>query len=127
MLHLALIDQVFDRARHVFDRDVGIDSMLVQQIDRIDSEPSERGVNDLPDVLGATVQTALRAPIGVKIETELGCEHDPPAEGSEGFSHKLFIRELTVGFGGIEECDSPLDKQPSRISLIPSCLLTAGP
>jgi hypothetical protein len=31
------------------------------------------------------------------------------AEGSEGFSHELFVRERTVDFGGIEECDAAFD------------------
>jgi hypothetical protein len=35
MPHLAFADQVLDRARHVLDRHVGVDPMLVEQIDHV--------------------------------------------------------------------------------------------
>jgi hypothetical protein len=39
--HLAFGDQVVHRARDVFDRDVGVDAVLVAEIERFDAEPLE--------------------------------------------------------------------------------------
>jgi hypothetical protein len=54
VLDLALLDQVFHRSSHVFDRHVGIDAMLIEQVDRFDLESLERGLGNLLDVFGAT-------------------------------------------------------------------------
>ena len=48
MLDLALPDQVLHGARDVFDRNVRVDAVLIEQVDDIGPEPLERGVGDLP-------------------------------------------------------------------------------
>jgi hypothetical protein len=48
-----LRDQVLDRAGDLFYRHVGIDSVLVEHVDRLDAEAPERSVGRLPDQLGA--------------------------------------------------------------------------
>ena len=35
VLHLALLNQFLHRSRHLFDRDVGIDAVLIEQIDDV--------------------------------------------------------------------------------------------
>src|SRR5216684_758892 len=55
VLHLSLLDQLFHGAGDVFDRHVQIDTMLVEQIDRIHLEPLERRLRNLLDVLRATI------------------------------------------------------------------------
>ena len=39
VLDLSFLDQLLDRSRHVLDRHVGVDAVLVEQIDGIDPEP----------------------------------------------------------------------------------------
>ena len=56
MLDLTLLNQVLHGARHVLDRDVRVDTMLIEQIDGIHLKPLERVFGDLPDVLRATIQ-----------------------------------------------------------------------
>ena len=56
VLDLALPDQFLDRPRHVLDRHVRVDAVLVVQVDRVDLEPLERGLGHLLDVLGPAVQ-----------------------------------------------------------------------
>ena len=56
MLDLALPDQLLHRARHVLDRHVRVDAVLVEQVDGIDLEPLERALGDLLDVLRPAVQ-----------------------------------------------------------------------
>ena len=45
--HLALSDQLLDRAGDVLDRHVRIDAMLVEQIDAVGAETLERCLDDL--------------------------------------------------------------------------------
>jgi hypothetical protein len=73
------------------------------------------GLGHLLDVLWTAIQptqTPLRR--GIQFEPELGRYHHLSTEGSEGFAHELFVRERTVRFGGIEECDATLDGLPEQ-------------
>ena len=47
MPDLALGDQVLDRAGDVLDRHVGIDAVLVEEVDGVDAEPPERAIDRL--------------------------------------------------------------------------------
>src|SRR5689334_24626356 len=55
VLHLALLNQVLDRARHVFDRHGRIDAMLIVEIHDVGLEAFQRAVNALLDHLGTAV------------------------------------------------------------------------
>ncbi len=55
VLHLAFLNQFLYRSRNIFDRNVQIDTMLVEQIDRIDPQPLQRALSDLLDVLRPAV------------------------------------------------------------------------
>jgi hypothetical protein len=44
---LALSDEISHRARHLLDGHARVYSMLVEQVDGFDSEPPERGLDDL--------------------------------------------------------------------------------
>src|SRR5712691_10303627 len=73
VLDLAFPDQVLHRTRHVFDRHVPVDPVLIEEIDGIDSESLERGLGDLLDVLWPAVQAQpFRPPVGIELEPELG-------------------------------------------------------
>ena len=54
--HLARVDQLLDRAGDVLDRDVRVDAVLVEQVDRVDPEPLQRGLDAALDRLGAAVE-----------------------------------------------------------------------
>jgi hypothetical protein len=55
VFHLTFLDEVFHRARHVFDRNIRINTVLIEQIDCISLKPLERGLGDLLDMLWPTV------------------------------------------------------------------------
>ena len=80
MLNLAFLDELLHRAGDVFDRNVGIYAVLVEEIDGIDVEPLERGLGDLLDVLGAAVQAPRLVRFRINIEAKFRCDHDLPAE-----------------------------------------------
>src|SRR5215470_687180 len=110
VFHLTLPNQVLHRSRHVFDRDVWINTVLIEQINDFDLESLERGLGDLLDVLWPTIQPhPTRLSVGLKFESELGGDHHLLTEGGEGFAHEFFVRERAVNFSCIEECDAAFD------------------
>jgi hypothetical protein len=72
MLDFALGDKVLDCARHVLYRHLGIDAMLIEQVDHLDAQPLQRSVADLADVLGPAIHGGLLARLGINREAELG-------------------------------------------------------
>ena len=86
--------------------------MLVEQVNRLDLEPPERGVHDLLDVLWRAVQPALLA--AVPIEAELGGDDHLPAKRREGLAEELFVGERPVDFGGVEAGDAEFDGLPHQ-------------
>ena len=88
MEDLARSDQRLDRARHVFDRHVGIDTMLVQQIDAVGSEALERGVDHRPDVVRPAVEASRAAP---EVEAELGGDSDAVTDWRQRFPDELLV------------------------------------
>jgi hypothetical protein len=85
--HLADSDQILHGARNILDRHLRVDTVLIEQIDRIDLESLQRGLRDLFDVLGPAVQASL-ATFGINLEPELGGDHHLAAEGRECLSHE---------------------------------------
>jgi hypothetical protein len=97
--------------------------MLVEQINRFEPEPLERGLDDLPDVRRLAVQAALLA--AVAIEAELRGDDHLPAERRQRLAHEFLVRERAIDLGGVEERDALLDRD--RIREIISCLSPVGP
>src|SRR5262249_21761941 len=65
---LPLLYQVLHGSGNFFDGNVGINAMLIQQVDDIGFKPPERGVSGLPDVLGPAVQANLFTSGGIDFE-----------------------------------------------------------
>jgi hypothetical protein len=107
--HLAREDQILDGPRDLLDRDAGVDAVLVEEIDPIGAQPTQRGVDDLTNVIGLTVQPATLPGGRIDVERELGGDDDLVAEGRERLADDLLVDERPVGLRGVEECDAPLD------------------
>src|SRR5262245_65840663 len=85
VFHLTFLNQVLHRSRHVFDREVRVNTVLIEQIDDIDLESLERGLGDLLDALWPTIQPhPTRLSAGLKFEPALGCYHHLLLDGSTG-------------------------------------------
>jgi hypothetical protein len=110
---LAFRNQLLHGTRHVFDRHVGVDAMLIEEVDGVDVEPMEGFLGGLLDVLGPAIQADLLA-FGTEFEAEFGCDHHLTAERSQRFAHELFVRERTVGLGGVEERNAAFDRRPDQ-------------
>lgn len=87
--HLAGSDQFGDGAGDVLDRYLGVDAMLVEQVEGIDTQAAQGGVGDTGDLLGAAVEAdglpAFNAP------PELGRDHNLIAQRGEGFPDEFFV------------------------------------
>src|SRR5208282_707126 len=102
VLHLALLDEVFHGSGGIFDRDAGIDAVLIEQVDDIGLEALERGIGDLLDVFWTTVQAApTRSTIGVRLEPELGGDRNLVTKWGQRFAHEFLVGERTANFGGV--------------------------
>ena len=106
---LALLNQISDRAGDVFDRDVWVDAVLIEEIDRVDVQPPQRRFGDFADVRRPAVHAALCA--ALEGEAELRRDRDPAAERRERFADELFVGERSVGLGGVEERHPALDRR----------------
>ena len=89
VLDLALLDQLLHRPGHVFDRHVGVDAVLIEQIDDVGLQPLERGLGDLLDMLRPAVEAA-RSGRGCRIdvEAELRGDHHLLAERRQRFARR---------------------------------------
>ena len=117
MLDLAGLDQLLDGAGDVLDGYVGVDAVLVEQVDGVDAQPLEGGVGDPLDVLGSAGQAGLAA-VGVEREAELGGDDDLAAERFEGFADEFLVDERAVDLGGVEEGDAPFDGRAEQRDVV---------
>ena len=110
--HLAGLDQLLDRAGDVLDRHVGVDPVLVEEVDacRCRAARSEASATCLM-CSGRLFRPALLA-VGVEVEAELGGDHDLVADRGERLAHQLLVDERPVDLGGVEEGDAALDGGP---------------
>ena len=99
MFDLPGLDQLLDRPGDLLDGDVGVDAVLVVEVDRLDAESLERALGGVLDRVGPA---AGRLPIHVD-EAELGGDDDLAAERRERFADELFVGERAVHLGGVEE------------------------
>ena len=113
---LARLNQFLHRAGDIFDRHIRINAMLIEQINRLDLEPLERAFDRLLDVLGPAVQTCRSRPIiaATQVEPEFGGDDHFPAERSERFADKLFVRERAIDLSGIKECDATFHRRANQ-------------
>jgi hypothetical protein len=123
VLDFAFANQVLHGSRHILDRHVPVDTVLVEEIDPIGLEAFERSLGDLLDVRWPTIKTALAARF--EREPELGRDDDLIAERGESFPYELFVGERAIRFSGVEECNAPL--KADRISEMACGFSMGGP
>src|ERR1019366_5145673 len=115
VLDLACLNQFLHGTRDLFDRHVRIHPVLIQQVDGFDFEPLERAFDGFLDVLRPAIQLrrctghATRILAGTDVETEFSSNYYLTAVRSERFTHKLFVQERPVDFGGIKERNATIN------------------
>lgn len=117
----ASINQLADRAGHVFDRDLAVDTMLVEQIDIIGLQSAQGALDRLADRGRAAVGLGAELAAIVEPEAELGGELHLIPPVAEGAAEKLLIGEGTIAFRAVEEVAAQLDgamKSGDRLRLV---------
>ena len=108
-LTLPAVDQVLDRAGDLLDRHVGVDPVLVVQVDHVEPEPAQRALDGAGDVLGAQHPAARLALDRVDVLGELGGDHDLVGVRGERLTDELLVGVRPVDLGGVEERDAEVD------------------
>jgi len=102
-------------ADRILDRDPPVDPVDVIEVDPVDSEPSQRPLQAVADVLGTVVEHAPA--VGLTTNGELGRESNSGAAayvlGQEFADHRL-ADALAVDVGGVPEVDAELERPRER-------------
>jgi hypothetical protein len=96
----------------LLDRHVRVHPVLVVEIEVIDPEPAQRGVQRPPDVLGPAVRHAgwrVR-----RVRAELGRQLDLVAPAGQRPAEQLLVRLRSIVVGRVEEGDAQLDRAVDR-------------
>src|SRR5512145_1920396 len=98
VLHFAFLNEVLDRACHVFDRYIRVNTVLVEQIDGLRPESLQGCLGNLSDMLWTTIHA-----VGIQFEPELGGDHHLIADGSQGLAYELFVHKWPIDLSRIKE------------------------
>lgn len=85
---LAFFDQLTDGAGNVLDRHIGVDAVLVEQVDVVGPQPLQGGVRYGSDVFGAGVQACGAT---LDAETEFSGDDDLISNRFQGLSDEFLI------------------------------------
>src|SRR6266513_2349367 len=102
--YLALLDESLHRAHRLLDRHLGIDAVLVIQIDHLNSEALQARLAGAHHVLGPAVDVLLSLR-GLHL-AELGGDDDAVAPAAQRSSEQLLVVPPAVHVGRVEEIDA---------------------
>jgi hypothetical protein len=106
--NLAGSDELAHRADGVLDRHVGVDAVLVVEVDDVDTEPLQRRITRRPDVVRSAVHSHA-GPVGAPLVAELGGEYDVVATARDGLADELLVGERAVHVGGVQEAAAEVE------------------
>ena len=106
VMHLSLINKILDGTRYLLNRDVGINAVLVEQVNPVGAQPLQRFLCNLANILRAAIK-AITGPSVFK--PELGCNDDLVADGGKRLTKQFLIIARPVGFGGVEEGNAEIN------------------
>src|SRR5439155_19849953 len=95
--HLSFSDQILYRRSDLFDQHLGIDPVLVKEINAVGSKTLQRRLRHLLDMLWAAIETTAGA---FQVKTKLRSDPHLVANRRERFSDQFFIGIGAVNFCG---------------------------
>src|SRR6185437_4802082 len=113
MPHLSRAYEIGHRSDRILDRHLGIDAMLIVEIDVIHAQTPQRCIARLPHV----IRRAVDAKIGTGFRAhvpELGREHYPVATIADRLSNELLVGEGSVHVRCVQQRYSELDRAMNR-------------
>jgi hypothetical protein len=102
MQHFALRDELLDRTRNVLDRHIGVDPVLIEEVDMVSPQTLQASFRSLLDVLRSTIQTEVVTEVEAKLRGNLYLV----AERFECSADDRLARIRSVHFRCIEECNA---------------------
>ena len=119
MVDLAGLDELLDGAGDVLDGDVRVDAVLVEQVDGVGPQATQRALDGGADVVRSAADAGLLAVL-VEGEPELGGDDDVLADRLQRLTHQLLVVEGAVDLGGVEQGDAPVHRgTEERDHLVP--------
>ena len=113
MLDFSFFDEVRHRANRFFDRHIGVDTVLVEQVDAVDAEAFQAALDRSLCIGSRTVDTNNL--VTVETEAEFGSDHQPIALALDRFADQFFILEWAVNLRSIEKGDAKVDGAVDRL------------
>jgi hypothetical protein len=110
MADLACGDQFPHRAGHLLNRHVGINAMLIEEVDDVDLKPLQGTFDGPLNVFRLTIDgrsSGLVVRTG-QVEAELCGDDHLVANGLERFTHDFLVGERTVDFRRVKEGDAAI-------------------
>ena len=111
--HLALGDQVADGAGDVLDGNVGVDAVLVEEVDRLDAEPARAS----PRRRGGSARAASRSPCirpSTMFQPNFVATTTRSGSGAIASPTSRSLSYGPVDLGGVDEGDPVLDGVPQH-------------
>ncbi len=121
MTHLALVHQLRHGTDGVLDRRLGVDPVLVIQVDGLDAQALQRRLAGLPHVLGPAADPD-EIPVGFSHDAELRRHDDPVAPPGDGAADEFLVGADAVDVGGVEQRDAAVERPVNggdRLVLVP--------
>lgn len=122
--NFAFPHQLGHDADSLLDRHVGVDPVLVEQVDGLDAETFQRSLGNLSDMFGAAVDAGDGGSArltGIDLEAEFGGDHHTIAERLQRLSEKNLVGKRAVDLGSVEEGDAEIDgamERPDRFRFV---------
>ena len=106
MFDLPGIDQIFDRAGHLLDRHVGVDPVLVVQVDHVQPESRREPSTAPARPSGRSIRPRGLRSTGSMSWANLVAMTTLVGVSGQGFAEEFLVGVRTVDLSGVEECDT---------------------
>src|SRR5688572_14862984 len=105
MAHLALAYEFSHGAYRFFDGRVGIDAVLVIEVDDIDTQPLQAIVATLAHIVRLSADPQILA-VGAPHIAEFGSDYNPVALAPDGLADEFLIGAHPIHIGRIQKIDA---------------------
>jgi hypothetical protein len=107
--HLALAHQLRHGAHRVLDRRLGIDPVLVVQVDRLDAEPLQRRLAGLANIVRPAAESHVVA-VGLAHDAELRRHDDALSTPGDRPADEFLVGADAIDVGGVEQRDAAVER-----------------
>jgi hypothetical protein len=119
VVHLSGSNELLDSPGDLFDGHVGVDAVLVEQVDGVGAQTAQRAVDRRPDTVRSAGDAGL-VTVLVEGEAELGGDDDVAADRLQRLADQLLVVEGAIHLSGVEEGDATVHgRAQERDHLLP--------